>query len=43
MVPLPVIMESPERPALEQELKIVFCRNNPGIAKHFARCNFFRR
>ncbi len=36
----PVIMGNPERPALEQELKNSFCRNNPEIAKHFARVTF---
>lgn len=37
----PVIMGNPERPALAQELKNSFCRNNPDIAKHFARVTFF--
>ena len=36
----PVIMGNPERPALAQELKNSFCRNNPEIAKHFARVTF---
>ncbi len=36
----PVIMGNPERPALAQELKNSFCRNNPDIAKHFARVTF---
>lgn len=37
----PVIMGNPDRPALAQELKNSFCRNNPEIAKHFARVTFF--
>ncbi len=36
----PVIMGNPERPALTEELKNSFCRNNPDIAKHFARVTF---
>ncbi len=36
----PVIMGNPERPELAQELKNSFCRNNPEIAKHFARVTF---
>jgi sigma-B regulation protein RsbQ len=36
----PVIMGNPERPALAQELKNSFCRNNPAIAKHFAHVTF---
>jgi sigma-B regulation protein RsbQ len=36
----PVIMGNPERPELSQELKNSFCRNNPEIAKHFARVTF---
>ena len=36
----PVIMGNPDRPELAQELKNSFCRNNPEIAKHFARVTF---
>lgn len=36
----PVIMGNPERPALAEELNNSFCRNNPEIAKHFARVTF---
>jgi len=36
----PVIMGNPERPALAEELKNSFCRNNPEIARHFARVTF---
>ena len=36
----PVIMGNPERPELAQELTNSFCRNNPDIAKHFARVTF---
>jgi len=36
----PMIMGNSERPALAQELKNSFCRNNPEIAKHFARVTF---
>ncbi|WPB55416.1 alpha/beta hydrolase [Xylophilus sp. GOD-11R] len=36
----PVIMGSPEQPALGVELANSFCRTNPEIAKHFARVTF---
>lgn len=36
----PVIMGVPEQPALRQELTDRFCRNDPEIAKHFARVTF---
>lgn len=36
----PVIMGNPDRPELAQELENSFCRNNPEIAKHFARVTF---
>jgi sigma-B regulation protein RsbQ len=36
----PVIMGVPDQPALRQELTDSFCRNNPEIAKHFARVTF---
>jgi sigma-B regulation protein RsbQ len=36
----PAIMGVPERPELGQELTDSFCRNNPDIAKHFARVTF---
>lgn len=36
----PAIMGSPERPALAAELAQVFARNEPGIARHFARVTF---
>ncbi|HMV44452.1 MAG TPA: alpha/beta hydrolase [Leptospiraceae bacterium] len=36
----PVIMGNPERPELTEELKNSFCRQDPEIAKHFARATF---
>lgn len=36
----PVIMGAPDRPELREELKNSFCRNDPDIAKHFARVTF---
>jgi sigma-B regulation protein RsbQ len=36
----PAIMGAPERPALRQELADSFCRNDPDIARHFARVTF---
>lgn len=36
----PVIMGNPERPELSTELEDSFCRNNPEIARHFARVTF---
>ncbi|MDK6080236.1 alpha/beta fold hydrolase [Massilia varians] len=36
----PAIMGAPNRPALRQELTDSFCRNDPDIAKHFARVTF---
>jgi len=36
----PVIMGHPERPELALELEESFCRNNPDIARHFARVTF---
>ena len=36
----PVIMGSPDRPALGEELTNSFCRTDPEIAKHFARVTF---
>ncbi|MGH8853276.1 MAG: alpha/beta fold hydrolase [Telluria sp.] len=36
----PTIMGAPERPALRDELAESFCRNDPDIAKHFARVTF---
>jgi sigma-B regulation protein RsbQ len=36
----PVIMGTPERPELAQELTNSFCRTDPDIAKHFARVTF---
>jgi sigma-B regulation protein RsbQ len=36
----PAIMGAPERPELRQELTDSFCRNDPEIAKHFARTTF---
>ncbi len=36
----PAIMGVPERPELGQELTHSFCRNDPDIAKHFARATF---
>ncbi|MGG7603850.1 alpha/beta fold hydrolase [Massilia sp. BKSP1R2A-1] len=36
----PAIMGAPERPSLRDELTESFCRNDPDIAKHFARVTF---
>jgi sigma-B regulation protein RsbQ len=36
----PVIMGAPNRPELREELTNSFCRNDPEIAKHFARVTF---
>jgi sigma-B regulation protein RsbQ len=36
----PVIMGAPDQPELRQELTNSFCRNDPEIAKHFARVTF---
>jgi sigma-B regulation protein RsbQ len=36
----PAIMGAPERPALGAELSASFCRNDPEIARHFARVTF---
>jgi sigma-B regulation protein RsbQ len=36
----PAIMGVPNRPELRQELTDSFCRNDPEIAKHFARVTF---
>ena len=36
----PVIMGAPNQPALGEELTSSFCRNDPEIAKHFARVTF---
>ena len=36
----PVIMGAPNKPELSEELTNSFCRNNPEIAKHFARVTF---
>ena len=36
----PVIMGAPNQPGLSEELTNSFCRNNPEIAKHFARVTF---
>ncbi len=36
----PAIMGAPERPTLRDELTDSFCRNDPDIAKHFARVTF---
>jgi sigma-B regulation protein RsbQ len=36
----PLIMDNPDRPELSEELKESFCRNNPDIARHFARVTF---
>ena len=33
-------MGAPDRPELREELKNSFCRNDPDIAKHFARVTF---
>jgi sigma-B regulation protein RsbQ len=36
----PAIMGAPNQPELGQELTASFCRNDPDIAKHFARTTF---
>lgn len=36
----PVIMGNPEKPELTEELENSFCRNNPEIARHFAKVTF---
>ena len=36
----PAIMGAPAQPALREELTDSFCRNDPDIAKHFARVTF---
>lgn len=36
----PVIMGAPDQPVLGEELRDSFCRNDPEIAKHFARVTF---
>jgi sigma-B regulation protein RsbQ len=36
----PAIMGAPDRPELRAELTDSFCRNDPDIAKHFARTTF---
>ena len=36
----PAIMGAPGRPTLREELTDSFCRNDPDIAKHFARVTF---
>lgn len=36
----PLIMGAPDRPELQQELSASFCRNDPEIARHFARVTF---
>lgn len=36
----PMIMGAPDRPDLRQELTDSFCRNDPAIARHFARTTF---
>lgn len=36
----PVIMGAPDQPSLREELTDSFCRNDPEIAKHFARVTF---
>jgi len=36
----PAIMGVPDRPELREELTASFCRNDPEIAKHFARVTF---
>ncbi len=36
----PAIMGAPDQPELGQELKDSFCRNDPEIARHFARVTF---
>ena len=36
----PAIMGAPQQPKLGEELTMSFCRNDPDIAKHFARVTF---
>lgn len=36
----PIIMGNPEKPELTEELANSFCRNNPNIARHFAKVTF---
>lgn len=36
----PVIMGNPDQPAFAEELAGSFCRNNPAIARHFAKVTF---
>ncbi len=36
----PVIMGKPDKPELTEELANSFCRNNPDIARHFAKVTF---
>lgn len=36
----PIIMGAPNAPALAAELSSTFCRNDPDIARHFARVTF---
>ncbi|MDQ1919011.1 alpha/beta fold hydrolase [Massilia pseudoviolaceinigra] len=36
----PIIMGAPDQPDLQQELTASFCRNDPEIARHFARVTF---
>lgn len=36
----PAIMGAPDRPELRNELTTSFCRNDPDIARHFARVTF---
>ena len=36
----PVIMGTPDKPELTEELTNSFCRNNPDISKHFAKVTF---
>jgi sigma-B regulation protein RsbQ len=37
----PMIMGAPNQPTLSQEMVERFCRNDPGIARHFARVCFY--
>jgi sigma-B regulation protein RsbQ len=36
----PMIMGAPNQPLLREELSARFCRNDPDIARHFARVSF---
>jgi sigma-B regulation protein RsbQ len=36
----PVVMGTPDRPELAQELTASFCRTDPAVARHFARTTF---